>query len=109
MIRCIQQAAATLLLGVTTEAYPYTAASTLIQSSLFDGDWQSAYGISCDGLQWQAAGERLTEQSFNEYRRQGGVQPPGIAVVDGGALVADAYPGQAIRGRLPDAGPADPG
>ena len=58
---------------VTTEAYPYTAASTLIQSSLFDGDWQSAYGISYDGLQWQATGERLTEQSFNEYRRQGGV------------------------------------
>jgi len=58
---------------VTTEAYPYTAASTLIQSSLFDDDWQSAYGISYDGLQWQATGERLTEQSFNEYRRQGGV------------------------------------
>ncbi len=59
--------------NVSTEAYPYTAASTLIQSALFDGDWQSAYGISYDGLQWQATGERLTRESFTEYRKQGGV------------------------------------
>lgn len=58
---------------VSTEAYPYTAGSTLIQSALFDGDWQSAYGISYDALQWQATGERLTQQSFDAYRQQGGV------------------------------------
>jgi len=58
---------------VSTEAYPYTAASTLIQSALFDDDWQSAYGISYDSLQWQATGERLTRESFEAYRRQGGI------------------------------------
>jgi len=57
---------------VTAEAYPYTAGSTSIQSALFDGDWQSSYGISYDGLQWQATGERLNAETFAQYREQGG-------------------------------------
>jgi dihydroorotase len=59
--------------NVSTEAYPYTAASTLIESALFEGDWQSTFGISYKDLQWQATGERLTQQSFEAYREQGGV------------------------------------
>ncbi|MEZ5558180.1 MAG: amidohydrolase family protein [Pseudomonadales bacterium] len=58
---------------VSTEAYPYTAGSTSIQAALFDGDWQSSYGISYDGLQWQETGERLTAETFAKYRQQGGV------------------------------------
>jgi len=52
---------------VTTEAYPYTAGSTLIESALFD-DWAGDYG----NLQWAATGERLTEATFRRYREQGG-------------------------------------
>jgi len=59
-------------IDVTAEAYPYTAGSTSIQSALFDGDWQSSYGISYDGLQWQATGERLNAETFLQYRQQGG-------------------------------------
>jgi len=58
---------------VSAEAYPYTAGSTSIQSALFDEDWQSSYGISYDGLQWQETGERLNAETFSIYRKRGGV------------------------------------
>jgi cytosine/adenosine deaminase-related metal-dependent hydrolase len=60
-------------LDITTEAYPYTAASTNIRSALFDGDWQARTGQSYDTLQWQETGERLTAETFARYREQGGV------------------------------------
>jgi dihydroorotase len=49
---------------VTTEAYPYTAASTAIQSAIFDEGWQERLRISYGDLQWQNTGERLTEATF---------------------------------------------
>ncbi len=56
---------------VTTEAYPYGAGQTRIESALFD-DWESwddgQFGIH----QWVATGERLTRESFAKYREQGG-------------------------------------
>ena len=60
-------------LDITTEVYPYTAASTYLQSSIFDEGWQDKLGISYGDLQWEATGERLTETTFKEYRKQGGV------------------------------------
>jgi N-acyl-D-aspartate/D-glutamate deacylase len=59
-------------LDITVEAYPYSAASTGIESAIFDGDWQKRMGISYGDLQWSATGERLTAESFAAYRRQGG-------------------------------------
>lgn len=58
---------------ITTEAYPYTAASTSIESALFDEGWQETMRISYGDVQWQDTGERLTEETFNEYRKQGGI------------------------------------
>ena len=58
---------------ITTEAYPYTAASTSIQSAIFDEGWQENLRISYEDLQWQDTGERLTEKTFNEYREEGGI------------------------------------
>ena len=58
---------------ITTEAYPYTAASTSIESAIFDEGWQERLRISYEDVQWQDTGERLTEESFNRYREQGGV------------------------------------
>ena len=72
VLRLIQGAQARGV-DVTAEAYPYTAGSTSIRSALFDGDWQSSYGISYEGLQWQATGERLNAETFLQYRQQGGV------------------------------------
>lgn len=59
-------------LDVTTEVYPYTAASTALQSALFDEGWQEDLKITYEDLQWEATGERLTRDSFDKYRKQGG-------------------------------------
>ncbi|MCA1584641.1 MAG: amidohydrolase family protein [Acidobacteria bacterium] len=59
-------------LDVTTEVYPYTAASTYLQSALFDPGWQERFAIGFSDVQWAATGERLTEESFGRYRKQGG-------------------------------------
>ena len=58
---------------ITTEVYPYTAASTSLESAVFDEGWQEELGISYGDIQWEATGERLTEETFNAYRKKGGV------------------------------------
>jgi dihydroorotase len=59
-------------LDITTEVYPYTAASTTLQSVLFDEGWQETLGISYGDLQWETTGERLTKETFEKYRKEGG-------------------------------------
>jgi len=60
-------------LDITTEVYPYTAASTSLESAIFDEGWQEKLGISYEDIQWEATGERLTKKTFEEYREAGGV------------------------------------
>ncbi|HWI16917.1 MAG TPA: amidohydrolase family protein [Vicinamibacterales bacterium] len=60
-------------LDVTTEAYPYTAASTFIESTIFDDGWQERLGMTYGDVQWQNTAERLTKETFEKYRKQGGV------------------------------------
>ncbi|MBI2686325.1 MAG: amidohydrolase family protein [Acidobacteria bacterium] len=59
-------------LDITTEAYPYTAASTFLESTMFDDGWQERLGIGYGDLQWPPTGERLTAGTFEKYRKQGG-------------------------------------
>jgi N-acyl-D-aspartate/D-glutamate deacylase len=59
-------------LDVTTEAYPYTATQTLIESAIYDDGWQERLGITYKDLQWVATGERLTSETFARYRKEGG-------------------------------------
>jgi dihydroorotase len=59
-------------LDITTEAYPYTAASTYLQSTMFDDGWQDRLGISYGELQWVKTSERLTADTFAKYRKEGG-------------------------------------
>ena len=59
-------------LDVTTECYPYTAASTGLHTAIFDPGWQRRLGIDYKDVQWAATGERLTTESFDKYRKQGG-------------------------------------
>ncbi|HIE92330.1 MAG TPA: hypothetical protein EYQ83_05485 [Acidobacteria bacterium] len=56
---------------VTTEAYPYTASASRIESALFDS-WVGRSAEAYDRLQWVDTGERLTEVTFQTYRKQGG-------------------------------------
>jgi N-acyl-D-aspartate/D-glutamate deacylase len=60
-------------LDVTTECYPYTAGSTELQSAIFDPGWQENQGITYKDIQWAVTGERLTAETFEKYRKQGGV------------------------------------
>jgi N-acyl-D-aspartate/D-glutamate deacylase len=60
-------------IDITTEVYPYTAASTVIDAAIFDGDWQTRLNISYGDIQWQDTGERLTKESYERYRGSGGV------------------------------------
>ncbi len=59
-------------MDVSGEVYPYTAASTFIQVSMFDPGWQERLGIGFGDLQWTATGERLTEETFARRRAEGG-------------------------------------
>jgi dihydroorotase len=59
-------------LDITTEAYPYTAGETRLDSAVFDGNWQQQLGITFKDLQWVATGERLTAETFAKYRKDGG-------------------------------------
>jgi dihydroorotase len=57
---------------ISTEMYPYTAASTLLQSAVFNEGWQEKLGMNYGDLQWVATGERLTKETFESYRKTGG-------------------------------------
>ena len=57
---------------VTTELYPYEAASTGIQAAIFDPGWQERLGIKEDAILYVPTGERLTPESFAKYRKVGG-------------------------------------
>jgi hypothetical protein len=59
-------------IDITTELYPYTAASTALQSAMFMDGWQERLGIGYGDLQWVATGERLTKETFDTYRKTGG-------------------------------------
>ena len=56
---------------VTTEAYPYGASQSRIESALYD-DWQEWDEGRFALFQWGATGERLTRESFGRYREEGG-------------------------------------
>lgn len=56
---------------VTTEAYPYGAGMTSIQSALFD-DWKSWPDDRFALHQLVSTGERLTRRTFEQARKQGG-------------------------------------
>jgi N-acyl-D-aspartate/D-glutamate deacylase len=57
---------------VSTEAYPYTAGMTRLESFLFD-TWGDKPESEYRKLQWVATGERLTKETFHKYRKQGGL------------------------------------
>jgi len=59
-------------LDVTTECYPYTAGSTNLDSAIFDPGWQERQGITYKDIQWSKTGERLTAETFEKYRKEGG-------------------------------------
>jgi dihydroorotase len=76
-------------LDVTTEAYPYTAGATYLQTAMFDPGFEQRLGITHKDILWPATGERLTAESFARYRKQGG-----LAVI---FMIPEAAADQAYR------------
>ncbi len=58
--------------SISTELYPYTAASTLLQSAMFNDGWRERLDMEYGDLQWVLTGERLTEETYENYRKTGG-------------------------------------
>jgi dihydroorotase len=76
-------------LDVTTEAYPYTAGATYLQSAIFDPGFEQRMGITYNDILWPATGERLTAETFAKYRKEGG-----LAVI---FMIPEAAADQAYR------------
>jgi N-acyl-D-aspartate/D-glutamate deacylase len=52
-------------LDVTTEAYPYIAGMTAVNSAIFNPGWREKLGVDYRDLQLVETGERLTRESFD--------------------------------------------
>lgn len=59
-------------MDVTTEAYPYAAGMTEIQSATIQDVYRSAPDARLTELEWPPTGERLNRESFARYTRIGG-------------------------------------
>ncbi|MEO8908860.1 MAG: amidohydrolase family protein [Gemmatimonadaceae bacterium] len=57
---------------VTTEAYPYAAGMTEIQSSVIQDIYKTASDEKLAELEWPRTGERLNRESFARYSKIGG-------------------------------------
>lgn len=59
---------------ISTETYPYQAISQRLASAMFDAGWQERLGITYGDILWPPTGERLSAESFAQYRAMGGTQ-----------------------------------
>ncbi|HEV8400791.1 MAG TPA: amidohydrolase family protein [Gemmatimonadales bacterium] len=59
-------------LAVSTEAYPYDAGMTEIQSSVIQDVYKNAPDERLAELEWPRTGERLNRESFDRYTKTGG-------------------------------------
>ena len=57
---------------VTTEAYPYSAGMTEIQSSVIQDVYRTAPDERLAELEWPRTGERLNRETFDRYSKTGG-------------------------------------
>ncbi|MFZ0761214.1 MAG: amidohydrolase family protein, partial [Candidatus Sulfotelmatobacter sp.] len=61
-------------LDVTTEAYPYVAGMTALNSALFNPGWREKLGIDYNDLVLPNTGEHLTKQRFEELHNSSKTQ-----------------------------------
>ena len=64
-------------LDVTTEAYPYIAGMTTVNSALFNPGWREKLGVDYDALQLPDTGEKLTKARFDSLH----ASPEAISVL----------------------------
>jgi N-acyl-D-aspartate/D-glutamate deacylase len=75
-LECLSMVAGARARGidVTTEAYPYIAGMTYINSALFNPGWKEKLGIDYNSLQLPDTGERLTKERFDELHNSTNAQ-----------------------------------
>jgi N-acyl-D-aspartate/D-glutamate deacylase len=78
--------------NITADAYPYGAAEASIATVIFDPGWQGRLGIDYQDLEWVATGERLTRQTFEQYRKAAGA----------GAMIIHLIPDDILRPVITD-------
>lgn len=71
--------------NLTSDFYPYTAFGTGIASEVFAEGWQKRFGIDYKDLEWAKTHERLTKETFEKYRK------------DGGMVIAHAIPEASVQ------------
>jgi N-acyl-D-aspartate/D-glutamate deacylase len=84
-------------LDVTTEAYPYLAGMTVVNSAQFEGNWRERLGIDYGDLVLPATGEHLSQKRFEELHAS--TTPQSVLVFANTQEVVDAvipYPGVMI-------------
>ncbi|MBV9625547.1 MAG: amidohydrolase family protein [Acidobacteria bacterium] len=74
-------------LDITTEAYPYIAGMTQINSALFNPGWKEKLGVSYSDLMIPDTGERLTKDRFDELHAS--PQPQPIIIFNNSEAVVD--------------------
>ena len=74
-------------LDVTTEAYPYIAGMTQINSALFNPGWREKFGMDYSDLMIPNTGERLTKQRFEQLHAS--PQPQAIIMFNNTQPVVD--------------------
>src|ERR1700734_3901055 len=76
-IECISLVAGARARGldVTTEAYPYVAGMTAINSAVFSPGWREKQGIDYGNLVLPDTGEHLTKERFDELHNSSKSQP----------------------------------
>jgi N-acyl-D-aspartate/D-glutamate deacylase len=62
-------------LDITTEAYPYIAGMTAINSAVFNPGWRERQGIDYNNLVLPGTGEHLTKERFEELHNSSKAQP----------------------------------
>jgi dihydroorotase len=72
-------------LDVTGDFYPYTAFGTGIASEVFAPGWEARYGLRYEDLEYAKTHERLTPETFEKYRKEGGM------------VIAHCIPEDAVR------------
>ncbi len=60
-------------MDISTECYPYQAGMTDLSSGVFAGPWKEELEIDYKDLQWVLTGERLSAETFEKFRKQGGL------------------------------------
>jgi len=75
-------------LDVTTEAYPYIAGMTVLNSALFNPGWREKLGIGYSNLVLPDTGEHLTKERFEELHNSS--QPQSVLIFANTQEIVDA-------------------